>query len=96
MLGESDSQGEEQPRRKTTWPLVVIAVVLAWLLFSGGSLTDWFALRGAVPGTGGMVAKGHLVLLALILIIANFVFRMPREGGPMASEEQESGGQEPE
>ena len=36
MLGESDPQGEEQPRRKTTWPLVVIAVVLAWLLAGCG------------------------------------------------------------
>jgi hypothetical protein len=96
MLGEFDPQREEPPRRKTTWPLVVIGVVLAWLLFSGGSLTDWFALRGAIPGTGGMVAKGHLVLLALILIIANFVFRMPREGGPLAAEEENSEGQESE
>ncbi|QDV38041.1 hypothetical protein [Tautonia plasticadhaerens] len=76
----------EPPRRY--WPLVAIGLILAWLLFSGGRVTDWFALRGPVPGTGGMVRKGYLVLLALILVIANFVLRMPREGGPMAAEEE--------
>lgn len=97
MRGESDPESETPPAepRRRTWPLVVIGLILAWLLFSGGRITDWFALRGPVPGTGGMVRKGYLVLLALILIIANFVLRMPRQGGPMAVEEEEGEGDSP-
>ncbi|RUL86091.1 hypothetical protein [Tautonia sociabilis] len=85
--GSDPAGGPDRRASRRFAPLAVIGLILAWLLVSGGRPGDWIALRGPVPGTGGMLAKGHLVLIALILIIAHFVFRMPRQGGPISEDE---------
>lgn len=68
------------------WPLVVIGGVLGWLLLTGGAVPGLEIIEGRIPGTGGILTVGHLVLLALILVIGNFVIRIPREGGPVSGD----------
>jgi hypothetical protein len=69
---------------------VVIALVVGWLLLSGGSIPTPSVLWRAVPGTKGLLTIANGVLLGLILIIVNFVLRMPREGGPLQPDDGES------
>ncbi|MEW4566389.1 hypothetical protein AB1L88_00845 [Tautonia sp. JC769] len=71
-------------------PLVVIAVVLGWLVLSGGSIPSPSVLWQAVPGTKGLLTIANGVMLTLILVILNFVLRMPREGGPIQGEDADS------
>ena len=83
---DGSEDGDPGSSGRRPWGVVVVTAVLVWLLLSGGSLADWFSMRGAVPGTGGVLSKGHLLILGLILVIAQYVLRMPREGGPLVME----------
>ncbi len=69
----------------------IILIAFLWFfaatLSSGEGLEDWITLRGDVPGTAGILAKGHLLLIGLIALIANFVLRIPQQGGPLVEEE---------
>ena len=85
-VSDGDEDGDPGASGRRPWGVVVVTAVVVWFLLSGGSLADWFSMRGAVPGTGGVLSKGHLLLLALILVIAQYVLRMPREGGPLVDE----------
>ncbi|WP_169974067.1 hypothetical protein [Tautonia rosea] len=66
---------------------MVIALVLGWLVLSGGSIPSLSILWKELPGTRGLVTIANAVMLGLILIIVNFVLRMPREGGPLEGDE---------
>lgn len=94
------SDGEEPTSgglgRKQKGPLVVIALVLGWLLLSGGSIPALSVLWREVPGTKGLVTIANGVMLGLILIIVNFVWRMPRDGGPLLRDDEEPAVNSPE
>ncbi|WP_152050942.1 hypothetical protein [Tautonia marina] len=77
-------------------PLVVIALVLGWLLLSGGSIPALSVLWRELPGTKGLVTIANGVMLGLILIIVNFVWRMPRDGGPLLQDDEEAAAKSPE
>ena len=98
MREEFEGEDQTEGARGRLWPLVVIGGVVVWLLLTGGSIPGLSILWGMVPETGGVLTVGHLVLLVLILTIANFVLRMPREGGPLIDESgsDELGSLEPE
>lgn len=89
MLEGSDGGEPARGGSGRKGPLIVIALVLGWLLLSGGSIPAPSILWREVPGTKGLLTIANGVMLGLILIILNFVLRMPRDGGPLQGDEAE-------
>lgn len=70
-------------------PILLIGLALLALAEVGrpGAIEEWAELRGSVPGTGGLLAKRHLIVVALLAFLVEVLRHLPREGGPIASEE---------